>query len=57
MVAWSAIGVGVLVLVIGITALELRVFAIDWWQTLAAGGFLLVVLVAITDTACADLYS
>ncbi|RLM89524.1 hypothetical protein [Haloarcula sp. Atlit-7R] len=57
LVACGAIGVGTLVIVIRITALELRVFTIDWWQTLVVGGLLLIVLVAIIDTAYASLYS
>jgi hypothetical protein len=57
LVAWGAIGVGTLVIVIGITVLKFRVFTIDWWQTPVVGGFLLIVLVAIIDTAYANLYS
>jgi hypothetical protein len=49
--------VGTLVIVIGITVLKFRVFTIDWWQTPVVGGFLLIVLVAIIDTAYANLYS
>lgn len=54
--ATAAITAGILVIAVGMIAMELRLFSLEWWQTLAWSGVLLVVLVALLDDAYSHLY-